>query len=238
MILTCPACEKRYLIADGAIPSAGRKVRCASCKHSWFQAGPDDSQQRTEQLPLPPPTPPAAPVAPAPSMAASRMDGREDDLDQSTPDDTVEEESRRSWRFHLPPVWRWSLLGLLVLIALLLIGIGSVRYFGLEPQIEAMFTQPRTTESPLLLNVVRQPERRILESGNELFAISGRIMNPTSDEQRIPDIKAELRDAKGQLVYSWTITPPQRTLEARASIEFNAAEVNVPRNAQRLNISF
>jgi hypothetical protein len=113
-----------------------------------------------------------------------------------------------------------------------------VRYLGLEPQIEAMIAQPSTSESRLLLDVVRPPERRILESGNELFAISGRIVNPTSEEQKIPDIRAELRDAKGQLVYGWTITPPQRTLEARGSIELNAAEVNVPRNAERLTISF
>ena len=37
MILTCPACQTRYVIKDGAIPPAGRQVRCASCKHSWHQ---------------------------------------------------------------------------------------------------------------------------------------------------------------------------------------------------------
>lgn len=237
MILTCPACETRYLIADGAIPSAGRQVRCASCKHSWFQPGPEESQRESEQLPLPPPSPPAAAVAPAPSMAANRMDA--DDEEPAATDTSFEEaEPRTRWRLHVPPVWRWIILAMLTLVALVLIGIGIVRYMGLEPQISAMFTQPSTSESRLLLNVVRQPERRILESGNELFAISGRIVNPTNEEQKIPDIRAELRDAKGKLVYGWTITPPQRSLEARGSIEFNAAEVNVPRNAQRLTISF
>ena len=237
MILTCPACETRYLIADGAIPSAGRQVRCASCKHSWFQPGPEESQRESEQLPLPPPSPPAAAVAPAPSMAANRMDA--DDEEPAATDTSFEEaEPRPRWRLHVPPVWRWISLALLTLVALVLIGIGIVRYMGLEPQLESMFTRPSTPESRLLLNVVRQPERRILESGNELFAISGRIVNPTNEEQKIPDIRAELRDAKGKLVYGWTITPPQRSLEARGSIEFNAAEVNVPRNAQRLTISF
>ena len=37
MILTCPACDTKYVVKDGAIPPAGRKVRCASCKHSWHQ---------------------------------------------------------------------------------------------------------------------------------------------------------------------------------------------------------
>lgn len=39
MILTCPACGTSYVVKDGAIPPAGRQVRCASCKHSWHQDG-------------------------------------------------------------------------------------------------------------------------------------------------------------------------------------------------------
>jgi predicted Zn finger-like uncharacterized protein len=37
MILTCPSCGTQYVVKDGAIPPAGRQVRCASCKHSWHQ---------------------------------------------------------------------------------------------------------------------------------------------------------------------------------------------------------
>ena len=37
MILTCPACDTKYVVKDRAIPPEGRKVRCASCKHSWHQ---------------------------------------------------------------------------------------------------------------------------------------------------------------------------------------------------------
>lgn len=40
MILTCPACGTQYVVKDGAIPEGGRKVRCASCRHSWHQDPP------------------------------------------------------------------------------------------------------------------------------------------------------------------------------------------------------
>ncbi len=39
MILTCPSCATRYVVPDSAIGHEGRRVRCASCKHSWFQEG-------------------------------------------------------------------------------------------------------------------------------------------------------------------------------------------------------
>jgi predicted Zn finger-like uncharacterized protein len=48
MILTCPSCGTQYAVKDGAIPDGGRKVRCASCGHSWHQLpetqGADEEQ--------------------------------------------------------------------------------------------------------------------------------------------------------------------------------------------------
>jgi len=39
MILTCPACDTRYNVADEAVSSAaGRQLRCANCGHLWHFA--------------------------------------------------------------------------------------------------------------------------------------------------------------------------------------------------------
>lgn len=41
MILVCGKCATRYIVPDSAIGPTGRQVRCASCKHSWYQDGPE-----------------------------------------------------------------------------------------------------------------------------------------------------------------------------------------------------
>lgn len=84
MIIACPACGTRYAVPDAAIGSEGRTVRCAKCKHSWYQDPPETTATAPETgpetttpadpapQPAPPPSdatavpPPAAPAAAAP----------------------------------------------------------------------------------------------------------------------------------------------------------------------------
>ncbi|MBX7514115.1 zinc-ribbon domain-containing protein [Qipengyuania sp. GH38] len=65
MIIACPACSTRYVVPDNAIGVDGRTVRCAKCKHSWFQDGADVADiQASEAASPPPPPPPPPPPAP------------------------------------------------------------------------------------------------------------------------------------------------------------------------------
>lgn len=69
MIIACPACSTRYAVPDSAIGVEGRTVRCAKCRHSWFQEGPEIPFE-----PAPAPAEPAPPPAPSREQAASRRE--------------------------------------------------------------------------------------------------------------------------------------------------------------------
>ncbi|HLL58498.1 MAG TPA: FxLYD domain-containing protein, partial [Allosphingosinicella sp.] len=90
----------------------------------------------------------------------------------------------------------------------------------------------------LVIKSTREPDRSTLESGNELLTVYGRVVNEGEKAQRVPQIKAELVDAQGRVVYGWPISAPVAELQPGASTNFNSAVMDVPRGARKVRLNF
>jgi len=124
----------------------------------------------------------------------------------------------------------------ILLVAILIAAAAAAFWFLAPAEWKQRIGIAGAGETPLQL-MMTHSDRQKLASGNELLAISGRVINPTDENQNVPPIQAQLRDRSGRLVYSWTIAPPARVLPPGASATFNSAEVNVPAGGDELTIT-
>jgi len=305
MILTCPACDTKYVVKDDAIPAGGRQVRCASCKHSWHQepegalveaesvavdfgaasegageaaderlaevppqaieegliagepqpevpqegerdwTAPDrqpareqapsdelsmeeapavaDEWRRPEPMVSEPIAAEAAPIAEEPVQAEPEPPAEEEFVGYAPIED--DEEPRRRWPL---------ILGLLVLIA----AAAAAFWFFAPSEWKERAGIAQAGATPLQLMITTSDRQPYSPGNNELVAISGRVINPTDQEQIVPPIHAELRDKQTRaVVHRWIIDPPARVLAPRSSASFNSAEIDVPKGGDELTIT-
>ncbi len=229
MILSCPACKTRYVVPDSAVGPSGRQVRCASCRHSWLQPPPSPRTSAEWTAPAPAPPPPRLrcasrrPPVPLAMLGPSPEPENYDAFAHQPP-----------FRPRRNPARMWTIVAI-VAAALMLAATAAVYSFGL-PELGVDIALPGRGATPLKLEF--QAENRTLASGNALLTVTGRITNPTQKVQRVPQLRAEVRDSSGKTVYSWAISPPVSELQPGQSAKIDNAQIDVPANASKLHIGF
>lgn len=259
MIIACPACATRYAVPDSAIGLEGRTVRCAKCRHSWFQDGP--ALEQAAAVPegaaaiAPPPQPePVEHEAPPPPMVArepERVDPARERPEAARPayyDDTgasqFADEGPSSFDFAPPfrPRRNWAKIGMVaaVVFAVVTLGLaGMVAWAGLPDWVPVARPTFAQAQQDLALDFPpKRQDRRTLPNGTEYFGASGTVSNIGRETRYVPVILIVLRDSRDRIVYSWEVVPPKRELAPGETITINEAVTDVPKSAKSAEIGW
>ena len=264
MLLVCPSCRTRYVVPDSAIGMDGRQVRCASCKHSWFQGGaipavapappvvaPAVVAPSAEEVPVaaaPPPVPPAevAVLAEEPVQPSFARFGEERltgavFVEPSAPRPSYFEEPPPQSQFaHEPPFKPRRNPAKLwtmaaVAFALVIASVGgAVWYFG----VPTMGMGIAGTEPDLKIVLSQNLELNERADGTPYFIASGSIVNPTGTTQKVPEMLVTLKDAGGRPVYSWKMKAKVGSLAPGAKVDFSEARLDVPLAATQISVGW
>lgn len=203
-----------------------REEAAEDLPEAYEERAADVEEERLAKAPAPPPIPPETEVtALAEAAPSGRLEWVEND-DEFSPFARREPAETRS---------RSRVVVVAVLVLLIAAIVAGIWFFA-PLEWRQRLGIAGAGETPLQL-MMTHSDRTQLASGNEFLNISGRIINPTSTLQKVPPIHAQLHDAKGKVVYSWTIPPPARSIPPGGSTTFNSAELNIPPAAEELTVT-
>ena len=268
MLLVCPSCRTRYVVPDSAIGMDGRQVRCANCKHSWFQDGaippvapaptvaapayvePVAEVQPAVQPSPPPPSsdPPAEPSQPS----FARFDEERVAPPAAEPDAVFvqppvsaassyfEEPPPQSHFAHEPPFKPRRNPAKLWTMAAVAFALVVAAIGGAiwYYGVPNIGMGMAGAEPDLKIVLNENLELNEREDGTPYFIASGSIVNPTSRTQNVPEMLVTLKDAGGRPVYSWKMKPKVRSLAPGAKVDFSEARLDVPLAATQISIGW
>lgn len=211
MIITCPACSTRYMVEPPALGSAGRRVRCNKCGHSWMQSPPDDLPKAVTggdgELRL---SPAAARAAEARKKA--RQKGAIGWLVFLV---IVGGGLASLYAFRQPVVDAWPPAARLY------------AQMGIKIQVLGEGLEIRPPQ-------VAQAD----QDGTTVLTVSGEIINTTEEEKDVPNLRGVLLDADNHEIQHWNFTAGQARLLPGEIANFETDVVNPNPGAANIQIVF
>lgn len=199
MILQCAQCKFRYTVANEKIGPKGRAVRCANCKHTWYQKAMTqeeslaDMERMLEEINSQP-KPKPRPLKPGANLPVRR-------------DDEIP---------HRLKIGVYAATAMAACFTLLFFFPGLFGY---------------SSSMGMALADVSITTLEEMKDNKPVYAISGKIVNTSSEPMSLPVMRITLVDAEGNTLQPWEDSSAQgRVLQPGEEIPFNFDDLAIKFN--------
>lgn len=244
MILTCPNCSMRYSASASAIGASGRKVRCASCGHSWMVdsngqtlgAAPQPDAPETNPMAEAAPTPSAEPQAAEPASVPEEPRRNKPEVAKAL---RAKREAERQQKARQRSLAIWAGIAACLVIVLGLSFMFRVNVVRLWPNTASAFAAVGMPVNRFGLEVQDLSAARQVRAGSTVLVVSGNVMNISGKSQNVPQLQVNLHDAKsGKIAFSWAVSPKQTQLGAHEKLPFVSELRDPPPSELELEVVF
>jgi predicted Zn finger-like uncharacterized protein len=229
MILTCPACATRYSVAEGAVPAAGRTVRCAACAHSW-RATPAEAEP-APRLSFEPE--PVAAGASAASLAAGPVPAA------AVPKHfRAKVEAQRKTRQAVAAGVVWAVLAAAFVTLAAGAALFRVEVVRLLPQTAGAYAAVHLPVNPVGLALESVQGGPGLENGRAVIVVTGAQRNVETGARAPSALKVSLFDKAGHVVASQVLPAPGGRLAPGDVKTFRATFPDPPIASAEFGVDF
>jgi len=215
IVLSCPSCSTRYRANPQAIGENGRRVRCASCNHTW-----------TAELEDPASLPDIEPVAVETEVVEEPVIEEE----PAKPHEVFREREAAKRRTMSAAVAGGAWGGLVAVCGLLFLTawIFRVDVVTLWPQASSAYATMGAEVNPYGYSVSELNITRESEHGVPLVVIEGHVHNFDYKSHPVPDLRAILKDENGESLLEWAIPITGGSVSAGERREFRTIVSDPP----------
>jgi len=215
IVLSCPACATRYRANPSAIDGVGRRVRCASCGHTW-----------TAELEDP---------ADLPALEAADGGGSVDAEDSAVEEEVKPHEAfrereaaKRRTMSAAAAGGAWGGLATVCALLLMTAWVFRVDVVTLWPRASSAYAVVGAEVNPFGFSIGELTITRESEHGVPLVVIEGSIRNFDRRARSLPTVRALLKDDSGESLLEWTIPLQSGRLSAGEVLEFRSIVSDPP----------
>jgi predicted Zn finger-like uncharacterized protein len=230
MILVCPSCDTRYFADDSAVGKEGRRVRCASCGHSWFAkvqddgdvAGADDTGLTREQV------------------ERLRQTAAANSASRSGPHSEyrAREHAKRKRNRVMATAIGWA--GGFLLFASVAGTAVALRNQVVEawPRSASLYRTVGLDVNRFGVELVKVTAKRSFDGTTPVLTVTGSAVNKGKTRRTSPQVRVSLRDEKGKEIHSWNDSLGVPFIAPGETVPFTSRIVAPPLETWRLAVSF